>query len=74
MLSTLSPAVQFDSLSPNPTVSAIDQAIQFLRLYNLSADQQLTIEHAIGQVAQQRNCSRKQAAWWLHKQAFSELY
>lgn len=74
MLPTLSQSVSVDSRSLSLPASAIDQAIQFLRLYNLSADQQLTIEHAIGQVAQQRNCSRKQAAWWLHKKAFPELY
>ncbi|NEQ29140.1 MAG: hypothetical protein F6K28_61420 [Microcoleus sp. SIO2G3] len=74
MLSTLSHSVSVDSLSPSLPASTVDQAIGFLRLYHLSADQQLTIEAAIGQVATQRNCSRKQAALWLHKRAFPEAY
>lgn len=74
MLSTLSQSVSVDSLPPSLPVSTVDQAIGFLRLYNLSADQQFTIEAAIGLVAQQRNCSRNQAALWLHRRAFPEVY
>lgn len=74
MLSTLSHSVSGDSLPPSLPASTVDQAIGFLRLYNLSADQQLTIEAAIGQVAEQQNWSRKQAALWLHKKAFPEVY
>lgn len=74
MLSTLSQSVSVDPLSPSLPASTVDQAIGFLRLYNLSADQQFTIEAAIGQVAKQRNCSRNQAALWLHRRAFPEVY
>ena len=74
MLSTLFQSVPVDSRSLSLPASTIDQAIGFFQLYNLSADQQLTIEAAIGLVAQQRNCSRKQAAWWLHRRAFPDLY
>lgn len=72
MLSTLPLSVQADSPSPILPVSEIDQAIEFLKLYILSADQQIAIEHAIGQVAKQKNCSRNQAALWLHKKAFPD--
>lgn len=74
MLSTLA---QFKPATPVPvslTTSAIEQAVQFLKLYNLSAVQQMTIEAAIGEVALQHNCSRQQAAWWLNKQAFPEIF
>lgn len=74
MLSTLCQSVPTDSLSPSLPASTVDQAMGFLQLYTLSADQQRTIEAAIGLIAHQRNCSRNQAALWLHRRAFLEVY
>jgi len=74
MVSTLAKPVQSVLLTLSLPTSAIEQAIQFLKLSNLSADQQITIETAIGHIAKHRNCSRQQAAWWLHRRAFPTLF
>ncbi|MBD2465620.1 hypothetical protein H6G89_32015 [Oscillatoria sp. FACHB-1407] len=74
MLSTLTKFKHSVSVPVSLPTSAIEQAIQFLKLYNLSDDQQLTIKAAIDEVALQRNCFRQQAAWWLNKKAFPEIY
>jgi hypothetical protein len=58
--------------SINTTDAAvISRATALLRLVRLSAQDQLTIEHAIGLIAIDRNCSRDRAAQVLHRQAFS---
>jgi hypothetical protein len=73
MLSTLTPSIQSDPLSPLP-VSPFDQAIQLLKLSSLSADQQIEIEHAVTLLAQQKNWNRTQSALWLHNKARSLNY
>ncbi|MBD2465586.1 hypothetical protein H6G89_31835 [Oscillatoria sp. FACHB-1407] len=73
MVSTLVRPVQSALTAPSLSASAIE-AIQFLSLSNLSADQQIIVETAIGQVALQRNCSRLTAAYWLNSKAFPELF
>jgi hypothetical protein len=53
MLSTLTKFKHSISVPVSLPTSAIEQALQFLKLYNFSADQQLTIEAAISEVALQ---------------------
>lgn len=60
------------------TAQTIDAQIStvtyLLCKYNLTADEQITIENTIGLVATQHNWTRQKAAWYLHRKAFPELY
>ena len=59
------------SVSLSPTEAAIvDHAVELLKLTHLSMNDQLVIEHAIGLIALQKNCTRPRAAQLLNKLAF----
>lgn len=59
------------SVSLSPTEAAIvNHAVELLKFTHLSVNDQLTIEHAIGLIAIDRNCTRPRAAQLLNKRAF----
>lgn len=50
--------------------NVVDRAAELLKLTHLSMNDQLTIEHAIGLIALNKNCTRPRAAQLLNKKAF----
>ena len=48
----------------------VSTVVDLLKKYNLTADEQIAIEAAIGLVAAQHRWSRRRAAWFLHCKAF----
>ena len=61
--------------SLSTTESAIvDLAVELLKVTHLSMSDQLTIEHAIGLIALQKNCTRPRAAQILNMKAFPDNF
>ncbi|BAS60467.1 MULTISPECIES: hypothetical protein [Leptolyngbya] len=66
-------SVSSTSLSTDEA-AIVDHAAELLKLVNLSMNDQLTIEHAIGLIAINRNCTRPRAAQILNKIAFPQNF
>jgi len=55
-------------------VAIVDHAVELLKVVDLSMIDQLTIEHAIGLIALNKNCTRPRAAQLLNMKAFPDNF